>query len=139
MTVANQRWCVNKHCSVLRQHVYMNITSYQYVKTGVRHIHVTGTTPYWGHVVISSTFLDTLAKRQNYTYIGAMGSRARYRHQATQLLIYWAHNPEIMYPTLQMTKTYQKRRVFDDENDVFWVGFGFRKSGVIGLNGHQLY
>ena len=31
-----------------------------------------------------------------------------------------------------MTKTCLKRRAFDDYNDVSWVGFGFRNSGVTG-------
>ena len=27
-------------------------------------------------------------------------------------------------PTLQMAKTWLKRRLFDDRNDVYWMGFG---------------
>ena len=53
------------------------------------------------------------------------------------LYIYWVHNTGIMYPTLQMAKTCLKRRLFDDKNVVFWMGFGFRNSrggGPLGLN-----
>ena len=31
-----------------------------------------------------------------------------------------------MYPTLEMIKICPKRRLFNDINDVFWMGFGFK-------------
>ena len=49
------------------------------------------------------------------------------------LLIYWFQKSGITYPTLQMIRTCLKRRLFDDKNYVFWMGFGFRNSGCGGL------
>ena len=40
------------------------------------------------------------------------------------LLIYWFQKSGITYPTLQMIKICPKRRLFNDKNDVFWMGFG---------------
>ena len=42
------------------------------------------------------------------------------------LLIYWFQKSGITYPTLEMIKICPKRRRFDDKNDVFWMGFGFK-------------
>ena len=42
------------------------------------------------------------------------------------LLIYWFQKSDITYPTLQMIKICPKRRFFDDKNDVFWLGLGFK-------------
>ena len=50
-----------------------------------------------------------------------------------KLLIYWFQKSGITYPTLQMTKTCLQRRLFDDNNYVFWMGFGFKNSGCGGL------
>ena len=49
------------------------------------------------------------------------------------LLTYWSQKSGITYPTLQMTKTCLQRRLLDDNNYVFWMGFGFRNSGCGGL------
>ena len=38
-------------------------------------------------------------------------------------------------PTLQMAKTWLKRRLFDDRNDVYWMGFGL---GLMAQSGRVL-
>ena len=35
-------------------------------------------------------------------------------------------------PTLQMAKTWLKRRLFDDRNDVYWMGFGLGLMAQLG-------
>ena len=42
------------------------------------------------------------------------------------LLIYWFQKSDITYPTLEMIKICPKRRLFNDKNDVFWMGFGLK-------------
>ena len=42
------------------------------------------------------------------------------------LLIYWFQKYGITYPTLEMIKICPKRRLFNDINDVFWMGLGFK-------------
>ena len=42
------------------------------------------------------------------------------------LLIYWFQKSGITYPTLEMIKMCPKRCLFNNKNDVFWMGFGFK-------------
>ena len=53
------------------------------------------------------------------------------------LLIYWCQKSDITHPTLQMIKTFPKRRLFDNENDVFWMRFGFKIFGGSSYRGEQ--
>ena len=50
-------------------------------------------------------------------------------YEKLNLLIYWFQESGTTYPTLQMSRTSLKRRLFNDKNDVFWMGFDFRILG----------
>ena len=58
------------------------------------------------------------------------------KKQLSNLLVYWFQGYGFTYPTLQMTKTCQKRSLFDDKNNVFRMVLGFRNSGFCGLGLH---
>ena len=51
-------------------------------------------------------------------------------NKTLNLYIYWVHKTGITYPTLQMTKTCLKRRLFYVKNDVFEIVFGFSCGGL---------